>query len=83
MRGYTHSFFGPTAGAGSGVCQVLDIMRGSCRIWCDHGPSSHAYNVGREDVGVFTDQADIACTKREAKGEVFGRVAGRVRAASY
>ena len=30
-----------------------------------HRPS-HAYNAGTEHIRVFTDQADVACTKREA-----------------
>ena len=30
-----------------------------------HGPL-HAYNAGTEHVGVSTDQAHIACTKRDA-----------------
>ena len=27
---------------------------------------SHTYNAGTEHVGFFNNQADIACTKREA-----------------
>ena len=44
----------------------------SCHAWpssYDHKPS-HPYNAGIKRVGFFTDQADIACTKHEERGEV-------------
>ena len=65
-------------GRGGGVYSiyrrdVLDVMHGRGRMPID--PPSHPYAAGTEHVGlcgVFTDQAAIACTRREAKREVSG-----------
>ena len=45
-------------------------MRG--RSFTTMDPPPRPYNAGTERVGVFTDQADIARTKREAERGVFG-----------
>ena len=50
---------------------VLIDMHGRNRVTVDPR-TKYPYNAGTEHVGFFTDQADITCTKREAKPKGFG-----------